>query len=186
MSTTGRALDSVLIGSVVIDSVVIDSPVGPLVLADSGGYLTGLRLPDVADDGRRTPAPDPSWRSAGRPTRLLQNATEQLDAYFAGDVTSFDLPLRLDGTEFQQRVWAQLQLVEYGTTASYGELAQRLGNPGSSRAVGLANGRNPVPIVVPCHRVIGADGSLTGFGGGLACKRWLLDHELGRDQLFGL
>jgi methylated-DNA-[protein]-cysteine S-methyltransferase len=165
-------------------SVVVDSPVGPLVLADSDGRLRGLRLPHVADDGTTTAAPLPQWQPIRRPTRLLHETSDQLAAYFAGDLTQFDLPLQLDGTPFQQRVWQALREIPFGATATYGDVAQRLGIPGASRAVGLANNRNPVPIVVPCHRVIGADGGLTGFGGGLPCKRWLLDHEQARDQLF--
>jgi O-6-methylguanine DNA methyltransferase len=166
------------------DCLTVDSPVGPLVLAAQDGRLTGLRLPQVADDGRTTAAPLDGWQPAASPVGVLADATEQLGAYFAGELTAFDLPLQLPGTDFQRRVWAALQLIPYGTTTGYGELAQRLGCPGASRAVGLANGRNPVAIVVPCHRVVGADGTLTGFGGGLPCKRWLLDHEMGRDQLF--
>jgi methylated-DNA-[protein]-cysteine S-methyltransferase len=167
-------------------SFVVDSPVGPLVLADTGGRLSGLRLPAVADDGTRSPAPGAGWQPVAQPSPVLRLAADQLDAYFAGDLTRFDLPLRLDGTAFQQRVWQALCEIPYGSTATYGEIAERLDAPGASRAVGLANNRNPVPIVVPCHRVIGADGTLTGFGGGLRCKRWLLDHESSRDLLFTL
>jgi methylated-DNA-[protein]-cysteine S-methyltransferase len=164
----------------------VDSPVGPLVLAAREERLCGLRLPAVADDGTTSAAPLDEWRAASTPSGVLAEAADQLAAYFAGDLRHFDLPLQLDGTDFQRRVWAALQEIPYGTTTGYGELAQRLGSPGASRAVGLANGRNPVAIVVPCHRVIGADGTLTGFGGGLPCKRWLLDHEMGLDQLFAL
>jgi methylated-DNA-[protein]-cysteine S-methyltransferase len=102
---------------------------------------------------------------------------EQLHAYFAGVLTDFEIPMDMRGTDFQRRVWAELCEIPYGETISYGELARRVGNPQASRAVGLANGRNPVAIVVPCHRVIGADGSLTGYGGGLGRKVWLLEHE---------
>jgi methylated-DNA-[protein]-cysteine S-methyltransferase len=107
----------------------------------------------------------------------LAAAIRQLSEYFAGSRRVFDLPLRMQGTLFQQRVWRQLAEIPYGTTWSYGELAKRIDNPSASRAVGLANGRNPISILVPCHRVIGADGSLTGYGGGLDRKRWLLAHE---------
>ncbi len=107
----------------------------------------------------------------------LAPVVAQLQAYFAGELTDFDLPLQMHGTEFQRRVWAALCEIPYGETISYGELARWVGNPKASRAVGLANGRNPVAIVVPCHRVIGADGSLTGYGGGLDRKVWLLEHE---------
>lgn len=106
---------------------------------------------------------------------------QQLSAYFAGRLTEFDLPLQLRGTPFQQRVWEALQTIPYGTVLSYGELANKIGQPNASRAVGLANGRNPVSIVVPCHRVIGANGKLTGYGGGIERKQWLLNHE--RDYL---
>jgi methylated-DNA-[protein]-cysteine S-methyltransferase len=164
----------------------LDSPVGPLVLAARDDRLVGLRLPAVADDGTTTAAPLDGWQPAPSRSEVLAEAAEQLAAYFAGELRDFDLPLQLDGTDFQRRVWAALQEIPYGTTSGYGELAQRLGSPGASRAVGLANNRNPVAIIVPCHRVIGADGTLIGFGGGLECKRWLLDHEMGRAQLFAL
>jgi methylated-DNA-[protein]-cysteine S-methyltransferase len=107
----------------------------------------------------------------------LPAAARQLQAYFAGKRHEFDLPLRMEGTEFQQRVWQELRRIPFGETRSYGQLAKRLNNPNGSRAVGLANGRNPIAIIVPCHRVIGADGSLTGFGGGIDRKEWLLSHE---------
>jgi methylated-DNA-[protein]-cysteine S-methyltransferase len=108
---------------------------------------------------------------------VLAEARAQLSAYFAGERTTFDLPLAPVGTPFQQRVWGELRRIPYAETVSYGELANRLGSPGASRAVGLANGRNPIAIVVPCHRVIGADGTLTGYAGGLERKRALLDLE---------
>ncbi len=107
---------------------------------------------------------------------------DQLDEYFAGERTEFDVTLRLEGTEFQRRVWAGLLEIPYGETISYGELATRIGQPTASRAVGLANGRNPVGIIVPCHRVIGSTGALTGYGGGLDRKRALLDLERSRRQ----
>jgi methylated-DNA-[protein]-cysteine S-methyltransferase len=110
-------------------------------------------------------------------TAALRETCAQLKAYFAGKLTEFDLPLTPRGTDFQQQVWRALVDIPYGTTTSYGEIARRLGDPNATRAVGAANGRNPLPIVVPCHRVIGASGSLTGFGGGIPTKRWLLDHE---------
>jgi methylated-DNA-[protein]-cysteine S-methyltransferase len=169
-----------------VECTTVESPVGPLVLAARDDRLVGLRLPHVGDDGRTSAAPLDGWQPVGAPAGVLAAATEQLAGYFTGELTAFDLPLQLEGTSFQQRVWAALQEIPYGTTSSYGELAQRLGSPGASRAVGLANGRNPIAVIVPCHRVIGADGTLTGFGGGLPCKRWLLDHEIGHDQLFPL
>jgi methylated-DNA-[protein]-cysteine S-methyltransferase len=109
--------------------------------------------------------------------RPLPEAVRQLSEYFSGRRRQFDLPLRLIGTEFQMRVWQQLTAIPFGETWSYGQLAKRLENPSACRAVGLANGKNPIAIIVPCHRVIGADGSLTGFGGGLPRKQWLLAHE---------
>jgi methylated-DNA-[protein]-cysteine S-methyltransferase len=120
------------------------------------------------------------WRRARdwqRDDRAFAIARAQLGEYFAGERFEFDLPLGATGTQFQRKVWSELCRIPYGATASYGELARRVGQPGAARAVGLANGSNPLPIVVPCHRVIGADGSLTGFGGGIERKRWLLVHE---------
>jgi methylated-DNA-[protein]-cysteine S-methyltransferase len=148
----------------------IDSPVGPLILTAVGGALSGLSM-----DGQRHRRPIPSdWPRDGEPFR---DVIDQLDAYFAGRLQTFELPLHLEGTEFQCSVWAELRRIPYGETISYGELAARLGNTNASRAVGLANGRNPVGIIVPCHRVIGADGSMTGYGGGVERKVWLLEHE---------
>jgi methylated-DNA-[protein]-cysteine S-methyltransferase len=139
------------------------SPVGDILLrADDQGQLTELYLRhDGADD-------------TGGP---FDAAREQLDAYFAGELEAFDLPLALHGTPFQLRVWEQLAQIPFGETISYSELARRLGDPKLVRAVGLANGRNPISIIIPCHRVIGADGSLVGYGGGLERKKWLLEHE---------
>jgi methylated-DNA-[protein]-cysteine S-methyltransferase len=122
------------------------------------------------------------WSAAGvetdRSCAVLDDVAAQLEAYFAGELTEFDLLLDLDGTEFQRRCWLALATIPYGQTVSYGEQARRLGlGPDAARAVGAANGQNPVPLVLPCHRVIGADGSLTGFGGGLPLKRFLLEHE---------
>jgi methylated-DNA-[protein]-cysteine S-methyltransferase len=108
---------------------------------------------------------------------VLVRAREQLEEYFAGTRTAFDLPLAADGSAFERRVWDLLRTLPYGTTTSYGVLARRLGDAKATRAVGAANGRNPIPIIVPCHRVVGARGELTGFGGGLERKRWLLEHE---------
>ncbi len=151
----------------------IESPIGPLLLTCDGKALTGLYM-DVP--GRRPPQDTDDWvQDAGADP--LPAAVRQLNEYFAGTRREFDLPLRLKGSEFQRRVWRRLTEIRYGETLSYGELAKRIGNPNASRAVGLANGRNPISILVPCHRVIGADGSLTGYGGGLERKRWLLAHE---------
>lgn len=151
---------------------IIDSPLGRLLLDTDGVSLTGLYmetpdLPSRAAEGFRRDA------NAGP----LPEATRQLAQYFAGLRQSFDLPLAPPGTEFQRRVWQALLGIPYGATVSYGEQARRIGKPSASRAVGLANGRNPIAIVIPCHRVIGADGGLTGYGGGLPRKRWLLVHE---------
>ncbi len=156
--------------------LVLDSPIGPLTLIAADGKLVGVYMepprypPSSAEVGEAVPAD-----SAAEP--VLAAAASQLKAYFAGQLTSFDLPLALDGTDFQRTVWAALQTIGYGETISYGQLADRIGQPSASRAVGLANGKNPVSIVVPCHRVIGADGSLTGYGGGLDRKRYLLTLE---------
>ena len=138
------------------------SPVGDVQLhADADGRLTGLYLRHDGSDGDGP----------------FDAAREQLDAYFAGELQEFDLPLALDGTTFQLRVWEATARIPFAETISYKELALRLGDHKLVRAVGTANGRNPVSIVIPCHRVIGADGTLVGYGGGLDRKRWLLDHE---------
>jgi len=151
---------------------IVDSPIGHLLLQTDGVALTGLYM-DVPDRPTRGLSDGQEDANAGP----LLEAVRQLEEYFAGKRRDFDLPLRLNGTEFQQRVWRALTEIPYGETWSYGELATRIGNPNASRAVGLANGRNPISILVPCHRVIGADGSLTGYGGGLQRKQWLLAHE---------
>ena len=153
-----------------IRTTTMDSPVGTLTLTAVDGRLTGLHM----DGQRHAPAVSSAWE---RDDAGLADVVEQLEAYFAGSRSTFDVGLDLTGTEFQRRVWAGLLEIPYGETISYGELARRVGSPGASRAVGLANGRNPVAIIVPCHRVIGADGTLTGYGGGLDRKVWLLDHE---------
>ncbi|WP_416977509.1 methylated-DNA--[protein]-cysteine S-methyltransferase [Streptomyces sp. T028] len=153
---------------------VIDSPYGPLTLvADDDGVLCGLYM-----TGQRHRPPEESF--GPRDDTLFGQAEEQLEAYFEGGLKEFTVPLRLNGgTPFQQRVWDQLRMIPYGETRSYGDLAEALGNPGASRAVGLANGKNPIGIIVPCHRVVGANGSLTGYGGGLERKQRLLDFESG-------
>jgi methylated-DNA-[protein]-cysteine S-methyltransferase len=144
----------------------LDAPTGRLlVVADESGLLqVWLRHASV----------DEAWRRGGAP---LAEPLRQLAAYFAGELKSFDLALNPHGTPFQRKVWDALVEIPYGETTSYGELARRLGNPNASRAVGLANGTNPIPIIIPCHRVIGSTGKLTGYGGGLETKRWLLDFE---------
>ena len=147
---------------------ITDSPVGPLTLVEVGGALAGLYL----SDHRHQPT-----IAGPRDDTVLPAVRDQLDAYFDGTLKEFDVPLAVTGTPFQQQVWKALATIPYGETWSYRELAEAIGNPKAVRAVGLANGRNPVSIVVPCHRVVGADGSLTGYGGGLPAKRFLLDLE---------
>jgi methylated-DNA-[protein]-cysteine S-methyltransferase len=148
----------------------IDSPVGSLLLLGNGDALTGLRM---QKQKYATPVPD----SCKRDDAAFRIAREQLNAYFAGDLKEFDLSLAPVGTPFQKIVWKALLDIPFGMTESYGSLAKRIGHDGAARAVGLANGHNPIGIIVPCHRVIGADGSLTGYGGGLDRKEWLLRHE---------
>jgi methylated-DNA-[protein]-cysteine S-methyltransferase len=151
---------------------VIDSPYGPLTLVATDGVLSGLYMTD-----QRHRPPEETF---GEPDDMpFGEAIEELRAYFAGELKEFSVRLRLDGTPFQRSVWEQLRKIPYGETRSYGELADALGNPKASRAVGLANGKNPLGIIVPCHRVVGADGSLTGYGGGLERKQRLLDFERG-------
>ena len=144
---------------------VIDSPVGLLRLSVSDTALTGVWLNADGTPDRTTP------------TGLMAEVVAQLRAYFDGALHTFSLPLAFTGTPFQREVWDALQQIPYGATCSYAQLAERIGRPDAVRAVGAANGQNPIPIIVPCHRVIGANGTLTGFGGGLPMKKWLLAHE---------
>jgi methylated-DNA-[protein]-cysteine S-methyltransferase len=147
----------------------VDSPIGLLTLAGQDGILTALRMVDQTYEPNRVGwSPNP---------HAFQDAVDQLSAYFAGELVYFDLRLDLRGTDFQQRVWKALLTIPYGETRSYGTIAEQIGARGSSRAVGLANGHNPIAIIVPCHRVIGANGSLTGYGGGLDRKQTLLALE---------
>jgi methylated-DNA-[protein]-cysteine S-methyltransferase len=155
----------------------LDSPLGPLLLTRDDAGITGLFLPT----GRRPKQVAPSWT---RDDGAFADISAQLDEYFAGDRREFDLPLAPHGSAFQLRVWQALRAIPYGETTSYGAIARALGLPEGARAVGLANGQNPISIVVPCHRVIGADGSLTGYGGGLPAKQWLLSHEAAHSGLF--
>lgn len=149
---------------------MVDSPVGALTLAGVGSTLMHLRMTD------QTHEPDRSgWGPAD--AGAFADVAEQLEAYFDGSLTEFDVDLRLEGTDFQRRVWAALRTIPYGETRSYGEVAAQIGAPGASRAVGLANGRNPISIIVPCHRVVGSTGGLTGYGGGIDRKRTLLALE---------
>jgi methylated-DNA-[protein]-cysteine S-methyltransferase len=153
-----------------LNVITIDSPIGELTLASDGEAITGLYM---TDQRHRPTLPG----AVEREDAVLAAARDQLAEYFAGSRRHFSLPLKPAGTPFQRSVWAALREIPYGETAGYGELAARLGRPGAARAVGLANGHNPIAIVVPCHRVIGADGGLTGYGGGLERKRYLLELE---------
>jgi methylated-DNA-[protein]-cysteine S-methyltransferase len=148
----------------------MDSPVGPLLLV---GAAQGLRSVSF-EKSKRAERVQPDWKQDKAP---FAEVIRQLHAYFSGRLQEFDVPLALEGTQFQLSVWRSLQTIPYGQTISYGQLAQRIGNPRAVRAVGLANGCNPIPIIIPCHRVIGSNGSLTGFGGGLANKKKLLELE---------
>ncbi|MDQ6796543.1 MAG: methylated-DNA--[protein]-cysteine S-methyltransferase [Actinomycetota bacterium] len=157
---------------------IVDSPIGPLTLVAVDHSLCGLYM----DAQRHRPA-DATFGEVGQAPfngTPFPQVIEQLGEYFAGDRIAFDLALAPIGTPFRLAVWAELQLIPYGETASYSAIAGRIGNPGAARAVGLANGANPIGIVVPCHRVVGADGSVGGYGGGTERKRWLLDLEQAR------
>ena len=152
---------------------IVDSPVGPLTLAGIGSALMHLRMVGQTHEPDRS-----SWLTAD--DHAFPGAVEQLAAYFDGELTEFDIELELVGTEFQRKVWKALRTIPYGETRSYGEIAEQIGSAGASRAVGLANGRNPIGIIVPCHRVIGSTGGLTGYGGGIERKRTLLALEKSR------
>jgi methylated-DNA-[protein]-cysteine S-methyltransferase len=154
----------------------VQSPVGSLLLAGDGQNLSMLSF----TLGPKARIPEPEWIEDATPFGEVKS---QLEAYFAGELMDFQIPLAPQGTPFQLEVWRQLREIPYGRTISYGQLAERLGNPNASRAVGLANGANPIAIIVPCHRVIGANGKLTGFGGGLDIKQQLLDLERGLQPL---
>jgi len=156
----------------------MDSPIGELLLISDAEFLTGLyTLPAAANEKLKLGA----RYHAELPLFVL--VKEQLKQYFASDRRDFDIPLQPSGTEFQKSVWAELRRIPYGEHISYGELAKRIGNPAASRAVGLANGRNPLSIIVPCHRVISQNGSLTGYAGGLERKQFLLEIEAQKSQL---
>jgi methylated-DNA-[protein]-cysteine S-methyltransferase len=155
---------------VVTRYTLLGSPIGELLLFGDGDALQGVFF----DGTYAELLAQPEWQRDDAPFR---EPVAQLRSYFAGELTQFVLPLAARGTAFQQRVWAALLTIPYGTTTTYGTLAAELGDPRATRAVGLANGRNPIPIIIPCHRVIGADGRLTGYGGGLPVKQWLLAHE---------
>ena len=153
-------------------SMLIKSPLGPLQAIADGDELVALHLPDWHDEGLDMGT-----------SKVLKATAKQLDEYFAGKRRDFDLELAPRGTGFQEMVWRALVKIPFGETWSYGELAKTIGRPSASRAVGAANGKNPIAIIVPCHRVIGADGSLTGYGGGLPTKKWLLAHERAQQVL---
>jgi methylated-DNA-[protein]-cysteine S-methyltransferase len=155
--------------------IVLPSPIGPLTLVAEDGKLTGLYM----DTRGREPASSVVGGTGDLGDEPFASAARQLEEYFAGRLTAFDLPLEPAGTQFQRQVWSALRTIPYGQTWSYGQLARQIGNAAASRAVGLANGRNPIAVVIPCHRVIGSDGSLTGYGGGLDRKRYLLGLEAG-------
>jgi methylated-DNA-[protein]-cysteine S-methyltransferase len=157
---------------------MVDTPLGPLCLrADGSGRVTGLCI----GAGPHAAAPDRSGRGGAGTghdaAHALDAAATQLDEYFSGARRYFDIPMAMAGSPFQHQVWAALQEIPYGTTVSYGQLATQLGRNGAARAVGHANARNPIPIIVPCHRVVGSSGQLTGYGGGLLAKQHLLDLE---------
>lgn len=155
---------------------LIESPIDSLLLTGNGRYLTGIYM-----DG------DACLRALRQPgdekPEMFAQAIEQLDAYFAGQLQDFDLPLEPSGTAFQKQVWRALRQIPYGQTTSYKAIAEAVGAPRAVRAVGSANGRNPLPVVVPCHRVVGANGKLTGYSGGLGRKEWLLAHEACQGEL---
>jgi methylated-DNA-[protein]-cysteine S-methyltransferase len=153
-----------------ISFTYLETSIGSLLLTSADSGLHSVLFPK---NGRRA-VPDPGWHEDASP---LREPIRQLRAYFAGELEEFDLTLAPQGTPFQQKVWGELCRIPYGETISYGELAKRLGNPNASRAVGLANGSNPIPIIIPCHRVIGSNGKLTGYGGGLPLKEKLLALE---------
>lgn len=155
----------------------IESPIGPLLMTLESDHLTNICM----FNQKRTVPIQPDWIASDRHFR---DTAKQLKEYFKGKRREFEIPIRPRGTEFQQAVWNQLLKIPYGTTVSYGEIARRIQNPKAVRAVGLANGQNPIPLIIPCHRVIGANGKLTGFGGGLENKAMLLRIEQSRSETF--
>jgi methylated-DNA-[protein]-cysteine S-methyltransferase len=154
----------------------MESPIGELLLVGDGDTLSGLYM----QEGRKPMTIATGWESSTEP---FADVKRQLDEYFAGNRTIFDIPLAAEGAPFEREVWHALEEIPYGETVSYGEIARRVGQPTAARAVGTANGRNPIAVIVPCHRVIGADGTLTGYGGGLERKRLLLELERGQGRL---
>jgi methylated-DNA-[protein]-cysteine S-methyltransferase len=162
---------------ILVKYTILDSPIGALLAARDDVGLVELQLPS----GKHVQQPRPGWIRDGT---AFDDVRTQLAEYFAGMRTEFDLSLHASGTPFQKKVWRALLDIPYGETASYGQTAAAIGLPMAARAVGLANGQNPIPIIVPCHRVVGANGSLTGYGGGLETKKWLLAHEAQHAGLF--
>lgn len=156
-----------------LTTMTMRSPLGELCLVARVDELAGVYLPDQ---------PMPAGPRGARPTPVLADAAAQLTEFFAGERQTFALALHLVGTNFQQLVWSALQKIPFGETWTYGQLARAIGRPSASRAVGAANSKNPLSIIVPCHRVIGASGELTGYAGGMAAKRWLFDHERGHSM----
>ena len=161
---------TVVAASTTLTYDVVPAPIGRLIVASNGAAIEGVWMANADPK-------DAAWADHCGHDAVLTQARAELLAYFDGRLRDFEIPLAPNGTEFQRRVWAALTKIPHGTTISYAELARRVGSSAAVRAVGAANGRNPIPIIVPCHRVIGSDGSLTGFGGGLDRKRWLLEHE---------
>jgi len=150
----------------------VESPIGPIRLTAGATALTGVFMLKH----KYGPAGFPEEERGE--SALLTEAARQLAAYFGGELRDFDLPLAPEGSDFQRQVWDELRRIPFGETTSYMAIAKRIGDPRQVRAVGSANGRNPISIIIPCHRVVGSDGSLVGYGGGLDRKRWLLDHEI--------
>ncbi|SFI92342.1 methylated-DNA--[protein]-cysteine S-methyltransferase [Nitrosomonas sp. Nm34] len=155
---------------------IMESPIDPLLLTSDGEHLTGLYM----DVQNYLPHMKESWLYD---PSLFEQAISQLKAYFAKELSDFELPLKATGTAFQEKVWQSLTTIPYGETISYKNIAERIQTPKAVRAVGLANGKNPISIIIPCHRVIGANGKLVGYGGGLPRKQWLLTHEAKQGEL---
>ncbi len=153
----------------IVDEAFLESPIGTCRITANDTGVSGIQFLDEA--------PSIEIQDSGKTTPHLQQALEELRKYFAGTLTTFSCALAPEGTDFQKRVWTRLSHIPFGTTKSYGQIAQEIGQPTASRAVGGANNRNPIPIIVPCHRVIGASNALVGFGGGLWRKQWMLEHE---------
>lgn len=154
--------------------MIMESPIDPLLLTSDGKFLTGLYMEKEAQ--KLLPGMKDGWQQ-DKNAAPFKEAITQLNAYFAGKLHEFNLPLKAAGTPFQEAVWQALTSIPYGKTVSYKDIAEQVNLPKAARAVGMANGRNPISIIIPCHRVIGTNGKLTGYGGGLHRKEWLLEHE---------